>query len=366
METVGKKLIKVVGKLSGSGECKPARSEKEGAAGTQGRGGGSEVAQAHGDRRRKAWLNGGGTNAVNAGGDDSSYTAVTQGKDAGEGRTTSEREELRRRGKNSGGVHGGGCRRLVAAAGVKEKKIRVFLWFFFVGGSDTTLYRSLAGALQYLTFTRPDIAYAVQQVCLFMHDPRLPHLNALKRILRYLKGTLSHGLHLKVSAVDRLVAYSDVDWAGCPNTRRSTSGFCVYLGDNLVSWSSKRQHVVSRSSAEAEYRGIANVVAETAWLRNLLLELCCPLSRATVVFCDNVSAMYLASNPVQHQRTKHVEIDLHFVRERVAIGHVRVLHVPSAYQYADIFTKGLPASLFLDFRNSLNIRLPPDQTTGVC
>ena len=90
------------------------------------------------------------------------------------------------------------------------------------------------------------------------------------------------------------------------------------------------------------------------------------LSRATVVFCDNVSAMYLTSNPVQHQRTKHVEIDLHFVRERVAIGHVRVLHVPSAYQYADIFTKGLPTSLFLDFRNSLNIRLPPDQTTGVC
>ncbi|KAJ9567488.1 hypothetical protein OSB04_003454 [Centaurea solstitialis] len=228
---------------------------------------------------------------------------------------------------------------------------------------DPTLYRSLAGALQYLTFTRPDIAYAVQQVCLFMHDPRLPHLNALKRILRYLKGTLSYGLHIKASAVDRLVAYSD---AGCPTTRRSTSGFCVYLGDNLVSWSSKRHHVVSRSSAEAEYRGIANVVAETAWLRNLLLELCCPLSRATVVFCDNVSAMYLASNPVQHQRTKHVEIDLHFVRERVAIGHVRVLHVPSAYQYADIFTKGLPTSLFLDFRNSLNICLPPDQTTGVC
>ncbi|KAJ9546206.1 hypothetical protein OSB04_025913 [Centaurea solstitialis] len=231
---------------------------------------------------------------------------------------------------------------------------------------DPTLYRSLAGALQYLTFTRPDIAYAVHQVCLFMHDPRLPHLNALKRILRYLKGTLCHGLHIKASAVDRLVAYSDADRAGCPNTRRSTSGFCVYLGENLVSWSSKRQHVVSRSSAEAEYRGIANLVAETAWLRNLLLEFCCPLSRATVVFCDNVSAMYLASNLVQHQRTKHVEIDLHFVRERVAIGHVRVLHVPSAYQYADIFTKGLPTSLFLDFRNSLNIRLPPDQTTGVC
>ncbi|KAJ9564861.1 hypothetical protein OSB04_000827 [Centaurea solstitialis] len=228
--------------------------------------------------------------------------------------------------------------------------------------SNPTLYRILAGALQYLTFTRPNIAYAVQQVCLFMHDLRLPHLNALKRILRYLKGTLSHGLHIKASAVDCLVAYSDVDWVGCPNTRRSTSGFCVYLGDNLVSWSSKRH--VSRSSVEVEYRGITNVVAETAWLRNLLLELYCLIFHATVVFCDNVSGMYLASNPVQHQRTKHVEIDLHFVRECVAIGHVRVLHVPSTYQYADIFTKGLPTSFFLDFKNSLNIRLPPDQTTG--
>jgi len=232
--------------------------------------------------------------------------------------------------------------------------------------SDPTQYRSLAGALQYLTFTRPDIAYAVQQVCLFMHDPRKPHFLALKRILRYLKGTLTHGIQFRPSVVDHLLSYSDADWVGCPSTRRSTSGFCVYLGDNLISWSSKRQHVVSRSSAEAEYRGVANVVAETAWLRNLLLELHCPLSHATAVFCDNVGAMYLASNPVQHQRTKHVEIDLHFVRERVAIGHVRVLHVPSAYQYADIFTKGLPTQLFLDFRSSLNIREPPVHTTGVC
>ncbi|KAI3514468.1 hypothetical protein L1887_12893 [Cichorium endivia] len=170
---------------------------------------------------------------------------------------------------------------------------------------DPTLYRSLAGALQYLTFTRPDIAYAVQQICLFMHDPRVPHFLAPKRILRYLKGTITHGIHIRPPVVDRLVSYSDADWAGCSMTRRSTSGFCVYLGDNLVSWSSKRQHVVSRSSAEAEYRGVANVVAEAAWLRNLLLELHCPLTRATIVFCDNVSAMYLASNPVQHQRTKH-------------------------------------------------------------
>ncbi|CAH9137075.1 unnamed protein product [Cuscuta epithymum] len=195
--------------------------------------------------------------------------------------------------------------------------------------ADPALYRSLAGALQYLTFTRPDISYAVQQVCLFMHDPREPHFQALKRILRYLQGTLDHGLFISASPITGLTAYSDADWAGCPDSRRSTSGFCVFLGDNLISWSSKRQPIVSRSSAEAKYRGVANVVAESCWLRNLLLELHLPLRRATVVYCDNVSVVYLSGNPIQHQRTKHIEIDIHFVRERVRIGDIRVVHIPA-------------------------------------
>ena len=166
--------------------------------------------------------------------------------------------------------------------------------------TDPTHYRSLTGALQYLTFTRPDITYAVQQVCLHMHDPREPHLSAVKRILRYLQGTLSHGLHLQPSTPSELVVYTDADWAGCPDTRRSTSGYAVFLGTNLVSWSSKRQNTVSRSSAEAEYRAVANGVAETCWLRQLLQELHAPLPRSTLVFCDNVSAVYLSTNPVQH------------------------------------------------------------------
>ncbi|GJZ30301.1 ribonuclease H-like domain-containing protein [Tanacetum coccineum] len=126
--------------------------------------------------------------------------------------------------------------------------------------SDPTLYRSLAGALQYLTFTRPDLSYAVQQ----------------------------------------LSAYTDADWAGCPVTRWSTSGYWVFLGDNLLSWSAKLQVTLSRSSAEAEYRGVANVVAETAWIRNLLCELHTPLFSATLVYCDNVSVVYMSANPVQH------------------------------------------------------------------
>ena len=232
--------------------------------------------------------------------------------------------------------------------------------------ADPTKYRSLAGALQYLTFTRPDISYAVQQVCLHMHDPRDEHMSALKRILRYLQGTLSYGLHLYKSSLTQLIAYTDEDWGGCPDTRRSTSGYCVFLGDNLLSWSSKRQPTLSRSSAEAEYRGVANVVSDSCWLRNLLLELHFPITKATLVYCDNVSAIYLSGNPVQHQRTKHIEMDIHFVREKVTKGEVRVIHVPSRYQIADIFTKGLPRILFEDFRASLNIRDPPVSTAGEC
>ncbi|GKA14356.1 ribonuclease H-like domain-containing protein [Tanacetum coccineum] len=194
---------------------------------------------------------------------------------------------------------------------------------------DPTLYHSLTGGLQYLTFTRPDLSYA-----------------------------------LYVSATTSLVGYIDADWAGCPSTRRSTSGYCVFLGYNLLSWSAKRQHTISRSSAEAEYQGVANVIAKTAWIRNLLRELHSPLLTTTLVYCDNVSAVYMSANPVQHQRTKHIEIDIHFVRDMVKAGHVRVLHVPSRFQYADIFTKGLPSALFEDFRSILSVRPPPAQTAG--
>jgi hypothetical protein len=222
----------------------------------------------------------------------------------------------------------------------------------------------LVGALQYLSFSRTDVAYAVQQVCLYMHDPREPHLNTVKRILWYLRGTIDYGLQLHRSSPTSLTAYTDADWDGCPDTRKSTSGYGVFLGDNLVSWSSKRQQTVSRSSAEAEYRGVANAVAEACWLRQLLSELHRPLHRAIVVYCDNIFAVYLSTNSVQHQRTKHVEIDLHFVRERVAFGDVRVLHVPTSSQYADIFTKGLPSTVFTEFRSSLNVRSAPAPTTG--
>ncbi|GJW30246.1 ribonuclease H-like domain-containing protein [Tanacetum coccineum] len=167
-----------------------------------------------------------------------------------------------------------------------------------------------------------------------MHDLKEPHFAALKRIMRYVQGTLELGLHLYASATTSLVGYTDADWAGCPSTR----------------------------NVEAEYQGVANVVAEMVWLCNLLRELHTPLLTATLVYSDIVSAVYMSTNPVQDQQTKHIKIDIHFVRDMVKAGYVRVLHVPSRFQYADIFTKGLPSALFEDFRSSLSIRPPPAQT----
>jgi hypothetical protein len=154
--------------------------------------------------------------------------------------------------------------------------------------TDASEFCSLAGALQWFTFTRPDIAYVVRQVCLHMHSPREPHLAALKQILRYIRGTLYLDLLLRPSIATDLVVYTDADWASCPDTRRSTSGYAAFLGDDLISWSSKHQNTVSRSSAEAEYRAVANGVAEATWLRQLHA----PLRRATLVYCDNISAVH--------------------------------------------------------------------------
>ncbi|GJS81694.1 ribonuclease H-like domain-containing protein [Tanacetum coccineum] len=190
-----------------------------------------------------------------------------------------------------------------------------------------------------------------------MHDPREPHFASLKRILPYVQGTLDYGLQLYSSSPLSLVANSDVDWARYPITSRSTSGYCVFLGNNLLSWFFKRQVTLSlsRSSVEAEYRGVANVVVETAWLRNLLRELHYPLKTATLVYCDNVNVVYLSSSPGQLQRAKHIEIDIRFIRDQVAAVHVHVLHDPSCYQLADIFTKGLAYVLFDDFRSSMSL-----------
>ncbi|CAL8995682.1 unnamed protein product [Prunus brigantina] len=203
---------------------------------------------------------------------------------------------------------------------------------------NPTLYRSIVGALQYLTFTRPDIAFSVHQVCQFMQTPMVSHFTAVKRILRYLKGTMSFGLRYTRGNLN-LTAFSDADWAGDPNDRRSTTGLVVFLGSNPVSWSSKKQQTVSRSSTEAEYRALSTTSAELDWIKQLLVFLQVPIAQQPVLFCDNLSAIALSFNLVQSiERTKHIEIDVHFVRERVAKQQLFVRFVSSGETVLAIYS----------------------------
>ena len=182
--------------------------------------------------------------------------------------------------------------------------------------SDPTVYRSMVGALQYLTFTRPDLAFSVHQLCQFISKPTSVHLEATKRVLRYLRGTLHHGICFSPGPLS-LTAFSDADWAGDPTDRRSTTGLLVFLGPNPISWSAKKQPTVSRSSTEAEYRALATTATELSWLRILFKELRIFLPYVPVLWCDNVSAIALSANPIFHSRTKHLEVDYHYVREKV-------------------------------------------------
>lgn len=182
--------------------------------------------------------------------------------------------------------------------------------------SDPSDYQQLIGKLIYLTLTRPDISFPIHVLSKFMHNPTTAHLQAAKRILRYLSGTLNQGILLASSSTATLTAYCDSDWAGCPNTRRSTSGFCVLLGHSPISWKSKRQTVVARSTAEAEYMSMVLAVCEVMWLKQLLKDLGLKNKTSTPIYCDNQAAIAISANPVHHEKTKHVDIDCHFIRDK--------------------------------------------------
>ncbi|GJW41650.1 putative RNA-directed DNA polymerase [Tanacetum coccineum] len=202
--------------------------------------------------------------------------------------------------------------------------------------SNPVKYRQVVGSLQYVTLSRPDIAFAVNKVCQYMHAPTENHWSAVKRILRYLHGTVEHGMLIRRSSGSTLQAFTDVlwkgnpdtcleafsdaDWAGDSDDRRSTGGFAIYLGSNLISWTARKQRTVSRSSTEAEYKALADTVAELTWLQALLNELGIRSSSTPILRCDNLFATYLSANPIFDARTKHVEIDYHFVREKVKKG----------------------------------------------
>ncbi|PKU80183.1 Retrovirus-related Pol polyprotein from transposon TNT 1-94 [Dendrobium catenatum] len=220
---------------------------------------------------------------------------------------------------------------------------------------DETTYWCITGALQYLTITRPDIAHAVNTLSQHMHDPAALHFRLLKRLLRYIKGTVTFGLPILKSTL-QLRTFSDADWAGDPNTWKSTSGFCTFLGDMLVSWTMKKQTTVSRSSTESEYRALASATADTIWLKRLLSDFQIPHEEPVTIFCDNTSAIALANNPVFHARTKHIEIDQRFVRDHIQRKTISLLPISTVDQIADIFTKALPTPRFKLLRSKLTIQ----------
>ena len=208
--------------------------------------------------------------------------------------------------------------------------------------SNPSLYRRMVGSLVYLIVTRPNISYAVHQVSQYLSASRSTHYAAILRILQYLKGTLFHGLFYSAQSPLVLRAFSDADWAGDPTDRRSTTGYCFLLGSSLISWRSKKQTHVARSNTEAEYRVLADITSELLWLRWLLKDLGVSTSSATRLYCDNQSAIHIAHNNVLHERTKHIEIDCHFIRNHLVHGALKLISVSSKDQLADIFTKSHP------------------------
>ncbi|XP_021599688.1 uncharacterized mitochondrial protein AtMg00810-like [Manihot esculenta] len=218
---------------------------------------------------------------------------------------------------------------------------------------DPTFFRGLVGSLQYLTLTCPDLSYSVNYVSQFMHNPTMSHLKYGRRILRYLKGTIHYGLSFTADTSLALSAFSDADWAGCPTTRRSTTGYCTFLGANIISWCAKKQHTIARSSTEAEHRSMAHTAAELTWLGYLLDDLRVYPTKPPILYGDNLSALHLTVNPVLHTRSKHVALDYHYVRKRVAQGVLITRYIPSAYQVADIFTKSITKTRLAQFRRKL-------------
>ncbi|WJZ84735.1 hypothetical protein VitviT2T_004328 [Vitis vinifera] len=207
-------------------------------------------------------------------------------------------------------------------------------------------YQKLVGKLIYLTITRPDISFAVSLVSQHMHAPTVVHLCIVKRILRYLKKTIGRGIVMRRNGHTDIIGFSDSDWAGNTIDRRSTTGYCMFVGGNLVSWKSKKQPVVARSSAEAEYRAMAAASCEMVWLKNLLTDLGFSPTSPMKLFCDNQAAMHITANPVFHERTKHIEVDCHFIRQQVQSKVIQTHYIRSSDQLADAFTKVLSSTVF--------------------
>ncbi|KAE8730595.1 hypothetical protein F3Y22_tig00002919pilonHSYRG00225 [Hibiscus syriacus] len=209
---------------------------------------------------------------------------------------------------------------------------------------DAYEFRSIVGSLLYICHTRPDVALSVSKVAQYMQAPREYHFMAVKRIIRYLAGTVDYGLLFSTAGSNLFItAFADADWGGDVDDRRSMSGHCVFLGKCLVSWLLRKQKTVSRSTMEAEYKSLvdAAAAAEVTWVNDVLADLGEDSNSTPTIWCDNSGVVAMSANSVYHAQSKHVDLDVHFVREKVAAKHLQVQYVPASHQIADGFTKPL-------------------------
>ena len=220
---------------------------------------------------------------------------------------------------------------------------------------DISEFCRIIGRLQYLSLISPDISFAVNKLSQFMHKPTTNHWTTTKRLLRYLKQTIFHGIQIHKVGLPILRTYSDADWAGNVDDRTSTSAYISFLGSNPISSSSKKQRTIARSTIEAEYRALANAASETMWLSTLLKELAFPVTESPQLLCDNLGATHLSFNPVNHSRMKHIKIDLHFMRDLVHKGSLQVKHVHIQDQIADLLTKPLSRQHMELLRNKIGL-----------
>jgi hypothetical protein len=221
---------------------------------------------------------------------------------------------------------------------------------------DESLYRSLVGSLFYLTATRPDLMFAAGLLSRFMSKPSHLHLGAAKRVLRYIMGTLEHGIKFEKNAKIEVKGYCDSDWAGSVDDMKSTSGYVFSLGSGVISWCSKKQDTVAQSSAEAEYLAAGLATQQSLWLRRILEDIGEKQEESLLLHCDNKSAIAMAKNPVFHSRTRHINIKHHFIRSVIEDGDVQLVFCSSQDQLADIFTKALPRGRFQQLREAMGVR----------